>query len=165
MLHVQHDYFSQFLTNVITVLWRLWIFSNPELYSSTRIRRIRWRIRDPELFEYALQSGYFWIRYESGTAESGKFLFPDDVTRSRTVLYCEINSQDDCQGQYCFYIAHALLRVRLFPWGVLSTRVNPDAFGLIRYVWMRIFLKNIRPDTCGWSLNLSFFKADDGNDT
>ena len=82
-----------------------------------------------KLFECALQSGYFLIRYESATVWTLNldfFFYPDDVTRSSPVPCREINSQDGCQRHFCFFMARALLP--LFPWGVLSIRVNSDTF-------------------------------------
>ena len=100
-------------------------------------------LANPELFEYALQSGYFVIRYESGTVwtPNPDIFYPDDVTRSSPVPCREINSQDGYRSAVGLF--------PLFPLGVLFTRMNPDAFrilvdGQIRFEYA----------TCGWNFFL-----------
>ena len=72
--------------------------------------RIRWiRHTNLQLFEPALQSGNFWIRYESGIVWT---LNPDiflsgDVTRSSAVLYRERQSK----MQISRFTTHSLLPI------------------------------------------------------
>ena len=70
---------------------RIWSFFESATFSfgirppSTRFRWIRHT--DPQLFESALQSANFWIRYESGIVwtPNSDFFLSGDVTRSSPV--------------------------------------------------------------------------------
>ena len=125
---------------------------------------------NPQLFESALQSGNFWIRYIRNRVNAkSEYFLSGDVTRSSPVLYREYCIQhDNLAPKFSLlpvFTTHALLPN---PRGVLGTRMNPDTCrirvdGQIRfengYVWMWKF-KNAEkkarikkyPDTCGWGL-------------
>ena len=148
---------------------RIWIFLNPQRFLSG------YAFHPHASGEFAGQSGIFGIRSPEGAylnplwirnrvdANPEFFFYPDDVTRSSPVPYCEINSQDGCRGQYYFFTSWTYFKLNhvcavkhsyehctlqlcfIILWGVPSTRVHPDTFrirvdGQIRFEYA----------ACGW---------------
>ena len=84
-----------------------------------------------QVFESALPSGHFWIRYESGiawTLNPDIFFLSGDVKRSIPVLYREYCIQE---GNLYACSGANILR------GVLDTRMNPDTCWIRGYKQIR----------------------------
>ena len=100
--------------------------------------RIRWISKtNPQLFESALQSGNFWIRYESRIAWmlNLDIFISGDVTKSSPVLYPE----------YCIKDGNFLPRfslTRFYDACSVANRVNPayvsDTCGRANSIWIPI---------------------------
>ena len=122
---------------------RIQIFFNPQLFlcgfgfpATTRIGWI-WKT-NPQLFESALQSGNFLIRYESGIVwmlNPDSFVSGRDVTKSSPVLYTEYCIQD---GNFVprfsllpAFTTHALLPIEWI-------RPTCQIRGRANSIWVRI---------------------------
>ena len=84
-----------------------------------------------QVFESALPSGHFWIRYESGiawTLNPDIFFLSGDVKRSIPVLYREY-----CIEEGNLYACSGANILR----GVLDTRMNPDTCWIRGYKQIR----------------------------
>ena len=140
-------------------------------FPSTRIRWIQHT--NLQLFESALQSEHFCIRYESGIVRT---LIPDiflsgDITRSSSVLCCEYCIQDgnlvprfsEGRARCKFRALYDAGSFATIPRGVLGTRTDTCRIpmdGIRLHVDVEIFeprKKKLRiqkyPDTCGRGLN------------